>query len=153
MNEWAFSNREIDTRLVSRFQLADYPGVVNPYALFRHIYPVTSIDTLLKTPKLDSHTADISGAVAPETYFTVPDGKRWTLVMARREATTGTSYISISDGTTVILLTESSSSAGRAVIDQPITLDEGWTIRMQKTNNGADSSIDLNICYEEEDAF
>jgi hypothetical protein len=123
---------------------------ISPY-----ISATTDLDELLRTPKLPPQVAkDLTSGTAYTAYFTVPTGKRWKIFKIFRDGTTGTSRVRIArtDGQSIPLT--NNETTGKVIdIDAPLTMDEGWSVGMNATNNGADTNIGMNILYEEEDAF
>jgi len=142
------------TRLINRFNLQDTPiEAVMAWAMGKSIQPVTDIDKLLKTTNIDLVLHDISAASGYTTYYTVPAGKRWELLLFRRGSTTGNSAVSIKDDTSVVNLSNAGTAVAIQYLGPGFPLKEGWIIQMDNTNNGADSSIALQIWYTEEDAY
>ena len=138
-------------RLYDRYKL-DPKGVVF-VTMSPTVKPVTQADELLKTPGAASTSGDLTAA--PGTYvpyFTVPAGKRWTLKFARRDPSTGASGIQIGYGTTSYFFDSLGTSAETVPMDD-LKLDEGDTIGMITTGNGADGAIVMRLFYEEEDTL
>jgi len=147
---WIPSSVDIDSRLVKRFTLSEQSLVQNPYWLQRVILPVTIVDEILKTPKADLSTQDISGA-AYVAFFTVPAGKRWRVKRYQRSATTATSYVRATIGGNLVAVSLTGTTAAADNLD--IGLNEGDDIGMMGTGNGADNARTLNLFYDEEDAY
>jgi len=139
-------------RLIIRLGLSDRKVNKDAIPLIKSVQPVTQIDTLLKTVKLETGTQNISAAAGSEVVFeTVPAGKRWELVYMDKAATAGNSKVSISDGLVVLPLTATGTTAIRQALT--VYLNEGWTISMTTTGNGADTAVVLRMEYIEEDVY
>ena len=141
-----------------RYRGSPTPDVDTPQ-VSNTVIPITNFDVLLLTPTIPAQvTLDISAGAGTYTpYFTVPSRKRWTLKAAFRDGTTGTCRTRIRNASTrTIPLSANTGTGGNldmAVLHSPITLDEGWSIGLDTTGNGADTAIGMFVMYDEEDAF
>lgn len=139
-------------RLYTRFALEPYPASVGPDVL-KTIVPVTDADVLLRTPAGQQADGDLTGSAGTYVaYFTVPTGRRWTLKMFLRVATTAASLVVVSVGGVAIGVSLSSTST-EVQHGISLTLDQGDSIGMLASGNAGDSSRSLEILYDEEDAF
>ena len=136
-------------RLKERFSLEDY-GLGTKAFMSDSVQPVTSVDEVQKEPHVLSGSFDISGAVAWQTLWTVPAGKRWHLKMAFKGVSTGTSYMRINDGSNFMELGDATTTVLVSYFTD-VRLSAGWLIETLQTNNGADVSRTRGILYEEED--
>lgn len=155
MAEHVVQRYDILAKLRRRFDLV-IPGTkdLEPVTIPREILLVTVIDELLKTVNVDRVARDISAASGSTAYFTVPAGKRWTIKALGRDASTGNSRMLLWDGagSGVHYLSAAGTAAEiHNALDLP--LEEGWGVYMDNTNNGADTAINANIVYMEEDAY
>lgn len=145
---------DIIDRIVKRFQLQETP--IEPgldWTVVKNIQPVTQVDALLISIKMDTATKDISGAGGGYiTYFTVPKGKRWRLKALHMQASTGNTKAAITDGVAVFSFSATTTN-GYYIYLLDLPLDTGWKIDGLETNNGADTAIFMVILYEEEDAY
>lgn len=145
----------IFTRLSDRYRLDSggtpslwFPGQM--MAMARVIQPVTSMDDLLRTSVIASESKSLVSSNG--VYHTVPAGKRRHVTMLRKEATTGSTYPILDDGTTSFIL----AVAGTAVFlnfQMDFWMEPGWRIIVAQTSNGADTAIPVTIVYQEEDAY
>jgi len=122
--------------------------------LSKVVVPITDVDDLLEAPKVAvNNTLDLT---APGTQFvsaqTVPEGKRWTLLYARKGTTAGSSQIVVYDGSNYIEI----SSAGTGVVrytGNPLVLEPGWQIGLWNTGNAGDAARKLSLYVLEEEAY
>jgi len=144
-------------RLSSRFLIEPVPAEATPApGVGTEIQPITDVDELLRVPTAAVViNQDISAAVAFSSMFTVPEGKRWHVKSVWRESTTGLSQIAfrvVTDAGTIISRV-TISQTGEDVWIGNVILNESAQIGVFTTNNGADTSKDIDTFYEEEDAF
>jgi hypothetical protein len=115
------------------------------------VIPVTDVGELLKQAKNADVSKDLSGTAGTYTvYHTVPTGKRWTLKWYYRQGSTGTTRVVVHQ-TVQAQITSNDSTERFGQLE--ITMDEGHTIGLVTTGDGADTAIGLVIFYDEEDAF
>lgn len=114
------------------------------------IYLVHEISEFLKSAELDRTSKDLSGT-GNVAYWTVPDGKLWTIRHIWRSVTTGITNIVVIRDNTIVPLTSGSSSA--QTYTNLLKLKERDQIALVATGDAADTSIPAAIIYEEEDAF
>lgn len=113
------------------------------------VHPVTDVDKLLQVPTVARATVDVSagGAVA----FTVPSGKRWTVLWIRREGTTDATALGFTIGGTGVSFQAASASAATFDMYRQV-MDEGDYVSLTQ-GNVADTGVVIDISYLEEDAF
>jgi hypothetical protein len=150
MYDWV--NRSILERLVNRYDISETPKVTNPLILLRSVQPITDFDSILRVSKIGDATNDISAGVGSTVYFTVPLGKRWNIKAFYKEVTAANSALFISDGAATFTLTPSGTVAV-TTLDVDLSLEEGWTVSMNNTGNGADSARQVKLVYAEEDCY
>jgi len=139
-------------RLYTRFLLEPKPLQESNAAVQVSIQPVTQADELLRTPTIAKNSEDISASAGTYVAFhTVPAGKRWKVTNIVRAATTSGTNVRLNDGSidTQISVFQTGAEALRG----EWFMNENWSIGMDTTGNGADSSKELAIHYLEEDAF
>lgn len=141
------------TRLYQRYLLEPSPAVGSILSVAAQIQPVTFADDLLRVTRLDGVEGDISVTAGTNVvYFTVPDGKRWTLVHAFLPGTTSNTKLWVGNNTTRLGWTPSSGS--EAAIDMAnFVIPEAWSLGLQGTGNAGDDERTLVLFYYEEDAF
>lgn len=142
------------TRLIERFSLEPILPIVEK-TIGDSIVPVTSIDTLLQDAQtLTGVAVDLTATAGTYTVFhTVPDGKRWNIKIATRAGTTGSSRMRFRSKPDQDIVSISLTGTGGAVLVCDLTLEEGGTIGMDTSGNGADTDVFLSIHLLEEDAF
>ena len=152
-------------RLTTKFDLTEVEGYpATPFFLREELLPVTSIDELLKTPTIANYDV-ASTATGWKLATTVPQGKRWTLVAAAANRTTGSSAqvdgigiraASESVGTAKMLPLYYAASSGNlraGVFGQPVILEQGTPIDIFIGTAEAASVVTLSLLYYLEDAF
>jgi len=142
-------------RLSSRFLIEPVPADATPApGVGTEIIPVTHVDELLReTQTAQALAVDISGAVAFNSMFTVPEGKRWRVKNIHREATTGTSQVAVRGSVGGVIAYLTILATAEQVWSGTMVLEQTDQVGLMRTGNGADTSIDTDIIYEEEDAF
>ena len=150
---WVARKPEIIRRLTKKLGIE--PGLIaRDLHLPAAIALSSNLDELLREPAIDTHSNDISGAAGTHfPYFPVPAKKRWRLIAYNREASIGDSRVEISDGTLRFGLEAIAAATNVDILPQFLTLDQDWTVGLRTTGNVADTAINLDIYYEEEDAF
>jgi len=124
-----------------------FPGVSNT------VVAVTDFDTLLRVPGAQVTTENISASAGTYVpYFTVTNGKRWTIQSAYRGGTASNTTIRVKVAGTTVILTGSSTAESGEILPG-IILNESDSIGMVTTGNGSDNDTALAIHYFEEDAF
>jgi hypothetical protein len=137
-------------RLWTRFKLEPTLGAFHP-KLSDVISPITNMDVLLRTTKMQSDAFDLSSA-GVVTGFTVPKGKRWLLHKIRISGTTAnTASVFALTGTQLAIGINGTTERIEDYYGLP--LDELHSVDFLATGNGADNAINMRILYEEEDAF
>tara|TARA_Y100000310_G_scaffold160120_1_gene159817 strand:- start:124 stop:570 length:447 start_codon:yes stop_codon:yes gene_type:complete len=133
-------------RLSARFGIEPeaLPGVPS---LYRTVIPVTDVDQVLTTPHVGQATVDVSSAAA--VAGTVGTGKRWTLLIAYKGTTVGTTNLVISVGGELIGLFAPQTARETTFFEA--VLDEGDFLQLQPSGNGADTAIDVRWHYTEID--
>lgn len=149
-----FIGKNIQERIARRFSLKNYEEIQESMRLAPVVYPVTNVDPLMVIPYIDTATKDLSaGAGTFVAYFTVPQGKRWHVRYYARGGTVAATTIVLKDtGSNVINLAAAGTGGAYVHIYGGLPLEQGWSIGMNTTGNGADSAIVMQIHYEEEDA-
>lgn len=144
-------------RLYTRFQLEPGPSVIGGVPeVGTSIIPVTQVDDLLRTAKVQvSGITDLSGGGAfAKRMLTVPTGKRWRVTTVHRTATTGgTRVLIINKPGVSVNVSAVGTSEEMVVIGEALILDEGWSIGMRETGDGADTAELVQATFTEEDAF
>lgn len=138
-------------RLKSRFNLKNVVQTRPTSGLLQWIFPITNVDEVLRSYKIDSTTVDVT---AGDTQaFTVPEGKRWTLHIEELGASTGTIRMLMrNDPDTDTIELISMGTAARSN-DRKAILEESWKIFVTQGDTVADTAIEVKIHYAEEDAF
>jgi len=145
---------EILRRLVNRYGIE--PLLTAGGFLLSHvIVPITDADELLQTPGVANATTDISAAVVYLPIFVVPKGKRWRLLAIHRAGTTGTSRVRVTPAPGLLAFRMGPGATGESTwfagTDKHY-VEEGGDVGMDTTNNGADTAIQCQVWYLEEDA-
>jgi len=142
-------------RLYTRFSLEPGPASIAPDVL-KTIVPVTNVDVLLQvvTPFNVTLNLDVAGNIQVAGY-TVPVGRRATILYARRGSSTGsTSMQVVVAGVTLILSPGGTTEAFLGTtISQPIVIDEGDTFGMSATDDVNDGGISFRGLVLEEESF
>ena len=151
-----YTSEDIVKRLISRYNLQGYPiEPAQTMVLQRQIVPITNVDELLKKAK--NAIGDYSLVAAAGTYIvyhTVPGGKRWTVKRCYRDASIGTTEVHIFRVATALNMPWGGSGTAAIGVEMyDVVLNEGDTMGLTTTGNGADTNIYLWADYEEEDAF
>lgn len=147
---------DIWRRLYNRFDIEVGVAVGSAPEVATSIIPVTQVDELLKQARaVISEAMDLTGSGSLTVAgFTVPAGERWKLYRIFRSATTGSARVRIVDPLNDdIILTLSGTSEEIINFGEPFTLEEGWIIGMQETNNGADGAESMHALITSEEAF
>jgi len=156
---WNYINVDYIDRLVKKFTLQDVAQRVDPFFLPRSIQPVTSVDDLFRTTKqgrTEKNLTPAAGTYVP--YFTVPQGKRWTLISMWRQGSAGGTSVNITpyNGATNTEFSPygtGSAAAGESYDGRRLRIEEYGSIGMLTTANGADGAVRFCLFYEEEDAY
>ena len=142
---------EVWRRAINRFHAYYDPSSLimtgsNP-GLSNIIIPTTDLNHFMIEPKMATVTKNIGSA--GQTYHTVPEGKRWKLSGIHKEATVGSVrvYINNNEGDGFIIIPSTTSEKFQQC---DIMLGAGWDIILS-VGNGADTSIDCSIVYQEEE--
>ena len=138
-------------KLNNRFLLSDWQS--EPPTMSEQIIPVTDVNELTRDTKIAQHADDLSTGTAYVTYFTVPEGKRWTLLGFVRASSAGNTKVRLRIDGEPFELTTSGTAYERNISMNPIPLKEGDIIQMKGTANVSDTNINLQIIYIEEDAY
>ena len=157
MPRWySWCSVSIIRRIIDRFNLQETPQEpAEAWIIPKVVQPITDIDELLRSAKLGVAVRDLNvDASIYVVFFTVPTGKRWTLLHIAWSPSTGSSLTRIqdSDGNNIDLCDMSSTGDFMFTSSRPI-LEQGWTIRRRGTANLADTVRAVKIWYLEEDAF
>ncbi len=142
-------------RLYTRFSLEPGPASVSPDVL-KTIIPVTNVDVLLQTVFPFNVTLNLTGTLGDHVAgYTVPGGRRATILYARRGASTGNTAMEIVVGSTTLVLSPSAALEAflGETITQPLTIDENDTFGMFASANGADGGISFRGLVLEEESF
>ena len=143
-------------RLYQRYSLEPGPAGVGP-DVSKTIVPITDADTLLRVPVIQ--TATVEPVVNTMTaILTVPTGQRWTVTawdVVRVDGDRTLSAIGPIDpaGASMFLERFSGNTVATRLIEQPLTLDEGWgfAIRVEAATTDGDWTVWLMALVE--DAF
>ena len=138
-------------RLREKFDLSE--DQMEEFLLIEKINLMTSVDTLLRTIVLDEVSKDISGG-GTNTYYTVPNDKRWTLKQIYWEPTTVNSRVEIAnaDATPKYTMLQATGTSGFILNAVGMPMEEGWVLRVTG-GGGGDTAREMRIIYEEEDAY
>ncbi len=122
-------------------------GLPNNWSMSPVIQPVLTLDER-PTPNHLKLLGDIQGVAGTYVSFYAPDYDEVVdITGCYREGTTANSKIAISDGTNVIEVTASTTSA-TAYSGFKIRLIKGWSIGMFATGNAGDAARYLHIICE-----
>lgn len=148
-------NKDLIKRLVGRFQLETTPRSASfPTQLTPVVVPVTNADELLADHKTIAETADISAASGWTILFTVPDNKRWTIIVLQRPTTTANTAAYLYRAATAIRHGFQILSTTNALEDcYRIVMNQGDRLEALNTNEGGDAARQFILYYEEEDAY
>ena len=143
-------------RLYTRFSLEPGPASISPDVL-KTIIPVTNVDTLLQvvTPISVSLDLFVGGGVHVVGY-TVPTGRRGTVMYSRRGASTGATQLQAVVGGINLTLSPAGLTAEAflgTTVPLPFVMDQGDTLGMAATNNAADTGVSLRALVLEEESF
>lgn len=153
MGVYQVTGPDLVARLVQRLGLEELTAP-SPLLMSGYIQPVIDVASALQTPKFGDVNLDLTGAGAV-AGFTVPQGKRWTIIAIVRGPTTGTGgppLLRESSASNALYLT-AGGTAAQVVTTCGAVLTSGMQIGALGTSNGADGSIYLRIHYLEEDDF
>jgi len=160
MNGIKFVNVEYVERLIRRFKLATTPSRPDPYYLTSLILPVTNIDNLLKTSKIElTYDAD-PGATGWFEVALCPLAKRRELLILYATRSLGAT-ITIDDSRLydtdgVLFMPISSQTAGVQLLErfeQPIPWLAGQTIQIHLAAHNAGDKMQVRVLFLEEDDF
>ena len=153
--DFLWINVEYIARLIRRFSLNVGQKIPEALKMARFVQPVTSVDEILQTLKIESQSGvDLSAAAGTYTVFlTVPQGKRWIVIALSTSATVAASQVLISDGSSTFPLNDNTASTAKLNQFNPMPLPEGWSIGRTTTGDVGDNSESLSILVLEEDAF
>ena len=139
-------------RLYTRFLLEPRPATVG-VDVGKTIIPVTVVDLLLVRLAPQSAAQDISASAGAYVAFhTVPSGTRWVVKAYVRDTTTAATRVSVNINGTFLTIT-GSQTASQENNNVDWQLNEGDSIGLVTTGNGADSARRLTVLVEEQDAF
>lgn len=157
MQEQVIPSKRYDAfiRLYTRYLLEPQPAPADsPVGVSKVITPVTQADDLLKQPKVNFNTKDLTASAGTYTsFFTVPAGKRWVILNISRAGSVGTTNVRLRNAAQGLVVTL--VPLGTAAIDRQgrWVLDEKDTLGMNTSGDAGDTGIQLDIHYLEEDAF
>jgi len=142
------------SRLYERFNLEPRPvEQIEQPSVANQIVPVTQADRLLQVLAPQSDTADISAAAGTlVVYFTVPAGRRWTIISSLKEATTANTRIRATIGGTAMDIGPF-GTAESVIVNSEWILDQGDDIGLLTTGNAGDSNRRLVLQVLEERSF
>ena len=161
MPDWfSWVNVEYINRIIRRFQLTDERQAYtrDPFLLFKAIYPVTDVDRLLRSIKLETlYNAD-PGGTGWKVLHTIPPGKRVNILGFQLVRATGatltTSGLAIQAGTPSISVDTYAAIADHTGFFTPIIkVKEGWTLNANVAAWLAGDTLQFTMFYEEEDAY
>lgn len=140
-------------RLYRRFSLEPFPAEGSQAAVETTIQPVTDADELLRTHPYASSTLDLSGGAGSYVdVFTVPDNRRWRVLMLKKSDTTLTSrlrvYTRLGVDFSLIAMT-----TAEVWFLHTFLLDQGDRIQARATGDSGDASRRFDIHYSEEEAY
>lgn len=145
---WKRLNARFKARRKSDTELEDpdYP------ILLEILVPITNFDDLAKEGKAITKTDDISGG-GSTVYFTVPEGKRWTIKMIYKQNSAVAYSVQIFDSSEAVnlnIIPSGTTSVIQHSLD--LTLDQSDQI---KTSGGGGGDVAIAVAgwVEEEDAF
>ena len=147
---------DIWRRLYTRFSLEPGPASIAPDVL-KTIVPVTNVDPLLQVVVAVSTSLNLDiGGGGQVVGYTVPTGRRATVLYARRGASTGATQLNIVVGGVLLVVSAAGATAEAFLgqtVTQPIVIDEGDTIGMSATDDPGDGGISFRSLVLEEESF
>jgi len=148
-------NQEIIPRLQDRFDLVAHPTVQNPLLFYPAVMPITNFDELLREAKYVEVTGiDLSAAANTYVPFhTVPDGKRWIILLYTTSQTVANSSPGIKEPNQSRFWIGAGGTTALYEWVTNLVLEEGWSIGRSTTGNGGDASENMGIYYIEEDSY
>ncbi len=153
--EWV--NTEVMQRLRTRYLLQAYPVDPDALAILRTIQPVTNLDELLKDSKQERSAPVSITANGLFTFFTVPQGKRWTIRAIYLYLSTGTyQFNEIAMLDTIFNFPIYLFSAAASVlywVPAPFKIDERIALRGQVANWAVIGNAYMEIFRDEEDVY
>jgi len=148
------------SRLYEKLSITSAGSAARPF-VSTVIYPVVSMDELLKRPVFENvgSTATIT-ANGTNTILTVPSGKRLSIYMVNMQRSSGSrtlDKIIITDTSTGDSIDVFKQSAGNHFDTQyfthPLILDEGDLLRFNVSGGSGDTVWGQHVYYAIEDAF
>jgi hypothetical protein len=152
-----YVNRNLQEALQKRLKLDDKLFLPEATLFLPTIQPMTSVDELLKTPKIYSAVKAYT-ANAAYLAHTVPEGKRWHLRIAEAAISSGTAAIAnlyISDGVVLCGLDPYGASVQDYVwmATSDLIMNEGWWLSVVIMGFAGAGNVTVNVVIEEEDAY
>lgn len=136
-------------RLRKRLGIVDI-GTAAPRYVAEFVQPVTNVDEVLVEDDIRVvGSVDISGVSGYVPFHEVPVGERWWLVAYQSSLITGSTAVEIHESSSAsssgYAIDDVAAGGHNGVLNTPVPMDEGWSVGMIKTNNGADASEALVI--------
>lgn len=130
-----------------------FGAIVENLTVPNSITPVTDIDELLRNSKLEHLSLNVYASA--QAYWTVPDGKRWTVLYLDKPSTTlGAVNVSIrTRGGTYLLNLFGGTAVGHFQGGPGFTMEPGWYINCTQSANAGDTAVVFALWYKEEDNF
>lgn len=156
-----YSSVAIRSRLVSRFNLQEYPADPNQMlALESRITPVTQVDELLRDYRIEENYNADPGATGWFYGTAVPNGKRWTIyhfyITRSNGATLTTSHLRhkcAANSLETLITNWAAASEHSEFMTLPIVLNEDDQLRFYVAAYNAGDEVTLYLEIAEEDAF
>ena len=145
-------------RLNSRFRLVE--STPQEFLLNEQLQPITNFDDLLKISHMHQYTISITATNA-YTVFTVPAGKRWTLINAIAEVSTGVYTFNafqatdISDSATLVVIEVQAVATTIKLTTprSPIIFEAGDVLSLNVGGYTSTGNALVSVVYLEEDAY
>jgi len=145
---------ELWTRLYRRFLIEPFPADGAGPSVSTTIQPTTDADELLKIQAGGSVNGDLTASAGSGvTYFTVPNGKRWTLRHIFREGSTANSRVFYQGpGAATVYLSALATAEGVVPVEN-IVVEQDRIVGMFTTGDAGDAAIFMMLVADEIDAF
>ncbi len=147
---------DIWRRLYTRFRLEPEPAEGSRPGVGMVIVPVTMVDKLLEVVVPTVTTLDLTGVGDLHVpAYTVPTGRRATVLHARRGISATITWIELSIDGSLFSVTAAGVVEAflGSYVQVPLVLDAGDSIGLHETGNAGDGARLIEILVLEEEAF
>ncbi len=145
-----FSRQKLFQNLRRRLSLTNLPEVEEALTLAPSVWPITSIDNIVREWDIKKEQLDLTGAlgIIMPSFFPVPPGKLYTIYWLWRNATVGatTPYLVDADGDSIGLGANTTTGGIVDLMGKALVLPEGWGLGYEDTGNGGDGAAWM-MCY------